>query len=257
MIRACTEADFEEIYTIINDAAIAYQGVIPNELWKEPFVSRSYLASEIQAGVTFTGYQQNGALLGVMGTQQKDDVLLIRHSYIRTSHRRTGIGSALLQNHLAQTDLPVLVGCLKAMTWAISFYQKHGFILVSESEKDRLRAKYWSLSSTHVGHSVVLANQEWLNQEQNLLPLIQVCLVLRLLKKPSQSVKELAENIDFCQTTVRKHLAKLEEWKVVKTESWQPTRYFIPDNAPQDFIRRCHAAKSEYKISLFLRCLDS
>ena len=78
MIRACTEADFEEIYAIINDAAIAYRGVIPDELWKEPFVSRSYLASEIQAGVTFTGYQKDGALLGVMGTQQKDDVLLIR-----------------------------------------------------------------------------------------------------------------------------------------------------------------------------------
>ena len=93
-------------------------------------------------------------------------------------------------------------------------------------------------------------------QNQNLLPLIQVCLVLQLLKKPSQSVKELAENIDFCQTTVRKHLAKLEEWKVVKTESWQPTRYFIAEDAPQDFIRRCHAAKSEYKISLFLRCLE-
>ncbi len=98
--------------------------------------------------------------------------------------------------------------------------------------------------------------KQLLKRQPEILPLIQVCLVLWLIKKPFQSVRELAENTYFSQTTVRKHLAKLEEWGVVKGESWQPVRYFIADDAPQDFINRCHKDKLEYKISLFVRCID-
>lgn len=101
-----------------------------------------------------------------------------------------------------------------------------------------------------------MSKKKLLKEQLEILPLIQVCLVLWLIKKPSQSVKELSEHTYFSQTTVRKHLAKLEEWGVVKGESWQPVRYFIADDAPPDFIRRCHKDKSEYKISLFLRCID-
>ncbi|MEM9272257.1 MAG: winged helix-turn-helix domain-containing protein [Cyanobacteria bacterium P01_F01_bin.143] len=100
------------------------------------------------------------------------------------------------------------------------------------------------------------SQKKLLKRQPEILPLIQVCLVLWLIKKTFQSVRELAENSYFSQTTVRKHLGKLEEWGVVKGESWQPVRYFIADDAPQDFISRCHKDKLEYKISLFLRCID-
>lgn len=161
MIRPCTDADFEEVRSVINDAAIAYKDTIPSQLYREPWISEEYLRAELQSGVRFWGVEENGRLVGVMGVQDIEDVTLIRHSYVRTILRRTGIGSSLIEFHKAQSDRPVLVGCLKAMTWAILFYQKHGFSLVSDEERDRLRRKYWSLSPEHVRNSVVLVDAKW------------------------------------------------------------------------------------------------
>lgn len=169
MIRLCDENDFKSIYEVINDGAQAYRGVIPNELWREPFVSRDYLQSEIESGVRFKGFEQNNSLLAVMGTQEMDDVVLIRHSYVRTAYRRNGLGSKLLSNHLSEARLPVLVGCLKTMTWAISFYEKHGFSVVSDKLRDELRARYWSLPEAHVRQSVVLVDKQWRKQNSEVM----------------------------------------------------------------------------------------
>lgn len=167
MIRACNENDFETIYEIINDSAEAYRGVIPHELWREPFVPREYLASEMNAGVMFSGYEQDGELLAVMGAQKKEDVTLIRHAYVRTAFRGRGLGSALLKSYLSKTDSPVLVGCLKAMTWAIAFYEKHGFLAVADAVRNALRARYWTLSKAHVINSVVLVDAKWRQTHEN------------------------------------------------------------------------------------------
>lgn len=162
-IRQLNNQNKQTILEIVNDGARAYIGAIPDELWKDPFFSESYFDEEIKKGVVFYGYELGGELLGVMGIQNIDDVTLLRHSYIRTQNQKQGIGSHLIRFHLTQnSNQSVLVGCLKAMTWAIDFYQKHGFILVDEETKFKLRQKYWSLSSTHIQHSVVLANTQWI-----------------------------------------------------------------------------------------------
>ena len=164
MIRKCTNSDIDQILGVINDSALAYKGIIPTELYREPFVSCEYLSSEIKDGVTFYGhYDSKNNLIGVMGCQDRGDVILIRHSYVLSSNRHKGVGSALIEHFIDRTDLPILVGCLKAMTWAISFYQKHGFQLLSDSDRDYLRAKYWKLPEAHVRQSVVLANSKWLS----------------------------------------------------------------------------------------------
>lgn len=167
MIRACTNSDFEEVRSVINDSASAYKGTIPSQLFREPWMSIEYLRDEIAAGVAFYGFEEDGELAGVMGVQDVQDVSLIRHSYVRTSKRRHGIGAALLRFHLGAAQKSVLVGCLKAMTWAIAFYEKHGFVLVSDQERDLLRAKYWKLSAEHVKHSVVLADSRWHESKTN------------------------------------------------------------------------------------------
>jgi hypothetical protein len=74
MIRPCDARDFESIYEIINDGARAYQGIIPEDRWSEPYMSRSELQHEIDEGVTFWGYEANGNLAGVMGIQPVRDV---------------------------------------------------------------------------------------------------------------------------------------------------------------------------------------
>jgi N-acetylglutamate synthase-like GNAT family acetyltransferase len=159
MIRPCGPNDFEAIYEIVNDAAQAYKGVIPADRWHEPYMPREELQHEIDDGVRFWGYEENGELVGVMGIQHVQDVTLVRHAYVRTARQGQGIGGRLLAHLRTLTDRPVLIGTWAAATWAIRFYEKHGFRLVSEEEKNRLLRKYWSISARQVETSVVLAER--------------------------------------------------------------------------------------------------
>ncbi len=157
MIRPCTADDFETVYAIVNDAAQAYCGVIPADRWKSPYMPREELRHEIDEGVVFWGYEDGGQLVGVMGIQDVQDVTLIRHAYVRTDRRNQGIGGKLLEHLYAQCTRPVLIGTWVAATWAIRFYEKHGFYLVTPEEKNRLLKKYWSIPERQVETSVVLA----------------------------------------------------------------------------------------------------
>lgn len=161
MIRRCDDNDFEMIYKIINDAAQAYRGVISADLWKEPYMSKEELRHEIDEGVSFWGYEESGEIVGVMGIQPIRDVTLIRHAYVRTAERNGGIGSKLLSYLEGQTIRPVLIGTWADAVWAVRFYEKHGFRLVTKEEKDRLLKKYWSISERQIETSVVLADQRW------------------------------------------------------------------------------------------------
>jgi len=159
MIRRCSESDFESIYQIVNDAAHAYKGIIPADRWKEPYMPRGELRHEIDAGVRFWGVEENGQLAGVMGIQDVADVTLIRHAYVRSALHRRGIGGRLLDHLMALTERPLLVGTWAAATWAIRFYEAHGFRLVSPEEKDRLLRTYWSIPERQIETSVVMAQR--------------------------------------------------------------------------------------------------
>ena len=161
MIRNCTESDIKTIFEIINDSATAYQGVIPDDRWHEPYMPEKEVRHEIEDGVVFWGFEKDGDLLGVMGIQDKGQVALIRHAYVRTRSRNQGIGENLLLYLENLTDKPILIGTWKAASWAISFYEKHGYTLVSDTEKTRLLQKYWSIPERQIETSVVLANQTW------------------------------------------------------------------------------------------------
>ena len=149
------------MYSIVNDAAEAYRGAIPADCWETPYMPEEELHLEIAAGVRFWGVWEDDDLLGVMGLQHVQDVALIRHAYVRTSAQRGGIGGRLLAFLCGQTTLPILVGTWSAAVWAVRFYEKHGFALVTEEEKDRLLRKYWSISDRQIETSVVLADAKW------------------------------------------------------------------------------------------------
>ena len=161
MIRHCHKADFQTIYEIINDAAKAYRGVIPQDSWHEPYMSKNALSLEIQDGIVFWGNEQEGKLTGVMGIQDKREVTLIRHAYVRPNVQNQGIGTNLLKYLEKITEKPILIGTWENATWAISFYQKHGYRLVDESEKEMLLQKYWSIPDLQINTSVILADAKW------------------------------------------------------------------------------------------------
>lgn len=166
MIRRCSDDDFDPVLRIINDAARAYEAVIPADRWREPYMPEDELRGEIIAGVIFWGYEQDGELAGVMGVQQLEHVTLIRHAYVHTARQRRGIGTALLTHLAARTSRPLLVGTWAGAVWAVRFYEGRGFRLVTPGEKDRLLRSYWSVPERQIESSVVLADQRWFDVAQ-------------------------------------------------------------------------------------------
>jgi N-acetylglutamate synthase-like GNAT family acetyltransferase len=157
MIRRCTNADIPQMDSIINEAAEKYRGVIPADCWHEPYMSRRELESEIAAGVRFSGWDEAGELVGVMGVQHVKDATLIRHAYVRTAQQGRGIGGKLLTELSRSVAGPLLIGTWADASWAIRFYQGHGFQLMPTEEKNRLLGIYWTISDRQRDTSVVLA----------------------------------------------------------------------------------------------------
>ena len=152
------------MFDIINDAAQAYRGVIPEDRWHEPYMPKSELKHEIDDGVRFWGYEDKKVLIGVMGIQDKGDVDLIRHAYVRTDRRKQGVGTELLHYLEARSVKPILIGTWTDATWAVRFYQKNGYLLLEKDEKNRLLRKYWSIPERQVETSVVLADRNYKSQ---------------------------------------------------------------------------------------------
>ncbi len=155
-IRKCTQADFDAVLRIINQAAHAYKGVIPTDRWHEPYMVEAELHGEIADGVVFWGVERDTKLKAVMGFQDKREVALIRHAYVIPEMQRQGLGTRLLRHVESLSDKPVLVGTWSDAPWAISFYEKNGYTLLPSKEASELLGRYWSIPARQVETSVVL-----------------------------------------------------------------------------------------------------
>ena len=140
----------------MNDGAIAYRGVIPADRWHDPYMPLEEVRAEMAAGVEFFCVRRHRRVVGVMGLQNVAEVALIRHAYTRTAEQGSGVGSLLLEHLKGRTDRQLLVGTWKAATWAVRFYERRGFRLVSEAEKVQLLRRYWTVSERQIDESVVL-----------------------------------------------------------------------------------------------------
>lgn len=116
------------------------------------------LEHELSAGVAFWGYEADSALVGIMGIQRVRDVELIRHAYVLPGSQRRGVGAALLEHLQRRHTQRMLVGTWAAAEWAIRFYCRHGFELVSPERTTALLQAYWTIPDRQVETSVVLAN---------------------------------------------------------------------------------------------------
>jgi GNAT superfamily N-acetyltransferase len=157
-IRPCRDDERAAILAIVNGAAVAYRGVIPADRWHEPYMPSSELDDEIASGVVFWGYEADGALLGVMGIQPVRDVDLIRHAYVLPGSQRLGVGGALIEHLRGLSKRRMLVGTWAAADWAIRFYERYGFELLSPALKTELLKSYWTIPYRQIETSVVLAN---------------------------------------------------------------------------------------------------
>jgi N-acetylglutamate synthase-like GNAT family acetyltransferase len=166
LIRKSVDSDFAAMLAIINDAARAYRGVIPADRWHEPYMPADELEREIAGGVVFWVAEQERRLSGLMGIQDKGDIALVRHAYVAPTTQRSGVGTTLLHHVARLTDKPILIGTWAAASWAIEFYRRNGFTVVSTTEKDRLLQKYWSIPVRQVETSVVLADRRWTESQQ-------------------------------------------------------------------------------------------
>ena len=157
MISEYTKSDISKILHVINDASLRYKGVIPDNCWREPYMSEQELIDEFSNKVRMFGYHHNNKLTGVIGVQKVKDMILIRHAYTLTSYQGKGTGSALLEYLLKKNqNSRLLVGTWRNATWAIKFYEKFGFILHAKEQSTLLLGKYWNLPSKQTENSVVL-----------------------------------------------------------------------------------------------------
>jgi GNAT superfamily N-acetyltransferase len=161
-VRRSTPADVPAIFAIVNDAAQAYRGVIPADRWHEPYMPMAELEGEIAAGVQFWVAEEDASVLGVMGIQDKGEVALVRHAYTASAAQRKGVGTTLLRHVEALNGKPVLIGTWADAKWAIDFYVRNGYAVVSHADKERLLRKYWSIPARQVETSVVLADRRWM-----------------------------------------------------------------------------------------------
>jgi len=154
MIRECQAGDTQKIYFIINKAAEAYEGAIPADCYRQPYMPMNELEREM-GRVAFFGWEVEGELVGIMGMEPIKDVTLIRHAYVLPGHQRQGIARKLLAYIRQLVKTPrLLVGTWVDARWAISFYQKHGFRLLPD--KDQLLETYWDIPRRQIETSVVL-----------------------------------------------------------------------------------------------------
>jgi N-acetylglutamate synthase-like GNAT family acetyltransferase len=161
MIRESREDELSAMLAIINAAAHAYKGVIPADRWHEPYMPRDELVQEIAAGIRFWVAEEGGRVTGVMGIQDKGEVALVRHAYVAPAAQRKGVGASLLKHVQGLADKPILIGTWRDATWAIDFYRRNGFTLVSDQDKDVLLRRFWSIPVRQIETSVVLADQRW------------------------------------------------------------------------------------------------
>ena len=162
LIRKSVEADSAAMLAIVNDAAQAYRGVIPVDRWHEPYMPVEEFLKEIDDGVVFWVAEEEGRLLGVIGIQDKGAVALVRHAYVAPSMQRKGVGTMLLRHVQGLADKPILIGTWADASWAIGFYRRNGFTVVSNRDKDRLLQTYWSIPARQIETSVVLADARWI-----------------------------------------------------------------------------------------------
>jgi len=157
MIRECQPGDSKRIYFILNEAAKAYEGVIPADCYHQPYMSMDELEREMKR-MTFSGWEVNGELVGITGLEPIKDVTLIRHAYVLPRWQKQGIGGKLLNHLKALVTTPrLLVGTWADAYRAIRFYQKHGFILLPD--KDELLRTYWDIPQRQIETSVVLGTE--------------------------------------------------------------------------------------------------
>ena len=151
------KSDSSKILYVINDAAVRYKGIIPDNCWHEPYMSEQELVDEFTDGVRMFGYNRNNKLIGVIGIQEIKDVILIRHAYTLTSYQGKGIGSALLKYLLKRNqNSRLLVGTWQNARWAIRFYEKFDFILHAKKQAPQLLKKYWKIPLKQIENSVAL-----------------------------------------------------------------------------------------------------
>src|SRR5438270_11074851 len=145
-IRRCAAEEQPTILSIINAAAERYRGTIPADCWHEPYMDATELTRAIMSGVSFWGAEDHdGQLAGVMGIQSVKDVTLVRHAYVHPEFQGRGIGGLLLRHLETLTDTRILIGTWADATWAIRFYEAHGYTLIPRSETPALLERYWEI----------------------------------------------------------------------------------------------------------------
>jgi len=157
-IEELKREEFAEALGVLNEAAKSYKMVLPPEAYKEPQMSLEEFSSEAER-IRFLAAKSDGEVVGIMGYEYVGDAALIRHGYVKPSHQRMGIGSALLkaiEGRIREEGRvrKVVVGMYRRAYWAVSFWSKHGFMLADDSEE--VLRKYYNIPEVQIKNSIAM-----------------------------------------------------------------------------------------------------
>jgi len=160
-IEELKRGEFAEALEVLNEAAKSYGRILPRELYREPYMSFTEFSSEASR-IKFLVAKINGRIVGIMGYEYVGDAALVRHGYVKPSYQRMGIGSALLRVieeriRMEGRTRKVIVGMYRKAYWAVSFWSKHGFTLVDNSEE--VLRRYYSIPEAQIENSVAMCKE--------------------------------------------------------------------------------------------------
>lgn len=160
-IRRLRENEVSDALRVINDAARAYKRILSSHVYKEPQMALREFLDEAER-IGFYVVEDEARIIGVMGYEYVEDVVLIRHAYVKPGRQRKGVGSLLLRHleDLIRSEnraSRIVVGTYADAYWAVDFYRKHGYKPVSDH--DATLRRYYVIPDIQRENSIALEKE--------------------------------------------------------------------------------------------------
>jgi len=136
-VRLAEESDVDRILSVINTTNRAlYMDIIPPEHFRDPFVTREQLTSDLRRWLFFV-YETRGNIIGTAALERSNSKAgTVYRLYVLPEFQRRGVATALMRKleykakgvGLKRLRLRVMVEA----RWAVAFYQKIGYSKVGE-----------------------------------------------------------------------------------------------------------------------------
>ena len=138
-IESGVGSDLDEILSLVNRVVAEwFIKIIPNEYYKEPFLSKKQF-NQMATFMEFFVVRKEGRIIAVGSFGSRDEkTAWIPLMHVHSKYQRRGIGSSLmtfLEEKAKSLDYKsIQLETDSEAKWAINFYKKHGYFIFQRDE---------------------------------------------------------------------------------------------------------------------------